>query len=138
MRKKKILVIEDDSDVRLGYNVLLTANDYDTCFAVDGAGAINEARKSQPDLILLDLGLPAGDGFVVLDRLRAMPNLSLIPVIVVSARDSHANKERALTAGAKAFVQKPWDDDELLGLIGRLLGQPADRPAEQRTEADDP
>lgn len=127
MSRKKILVVEDDSDVRLGYNVLLTANDYETCFAADGAGAINEARKSQPDLILLDLGLPGGDGFIVLDRLRALPNLALIPVVVVSARDSHGNKERALKAGAKAFVQKPWDDDELLGLIGQLLGQPASR-----------
>lgn len=121
MSKKTILIVEDDSDVRLGYSVLLRANDYDTCFAADGAAAINEARRAKPDLIILDLGLPGGDGFVVLDRLRAMPNLSLIPVVVVSARDLHGNKERALKAGAKAFVQKPWNDDELLGLIGRLL-----------------
>ncbi|HSM08298.1 MAG TPA: response regulator [Gemmatimonadota bacterium] len=131
MSKKKILVVEDDSDVRLGYYVLLTANDYATCFAADGAGAINEARKSQPDLIILDLGLPGGDGFVVLDRLRAMPNLSLIPVIVVSARDLQGNKERALQAGAKAFVQKPWDDGDLLGLIGQILGHPAGQTTEQ-------
>lgn len=131
MSKKKILIVEDDSDVRLGYSVLLTANEYDTCFAADGAAAINEARRSQPDLILLDLGLPGGDGFVVLDRLRAMPNLSLIPVVVVSARDIHGNKERALKAGAEAFVQKPWNDDELLALLGELLGQPAGRRAEQ-------
>ena len=117
----RILIVEDDSDVRLGYSVLLRANGYDTCFAADGAAAINEARRANPDLIILDLGLPGGDGFVVLDRLRAMPNLSLIPVVVVSARDLHGNKERALEAGARAFVQKPWNDDELLGLIGRLL-----------------
>lgn len=121
MSRRKVLIVEDDSDVRLGYNVLLTAHGYDTCFAADGAAAINEARSSKPDLILLDLGLPGGDGFVVLDRLRAMPNLALIPVVVVSARDLHGNKARALKAGAKAFVQKPWDDDELLALIGRLL-----------------
>ncbi len=124
MNTHKILIVEDDPDVRYGYSVLLKANHYDTYFAGDGVAAMNEARKSHPDLILLDLGLPAGDGFVVLDRLRAMPNLALIPVIVVSARDLYSNRDRALKAGAKAFVQKPWDDGELLALIGQLLGRP--------------
>ena len=132
MSNKKILIVEDDADVRLGYSVLLKANHYDTCFAADGLGALGEARKHQPDLILLDLGLPAGDGFVVLDRLRALPNLALIPVIVVSARDLRANKERALKAGARAFVQKPWDDNELLALIGQLVGRPTTPAAEPR------
>ena len=130
MSKKKILIVEDDADVRLGYSVLLRANHYDTCFAADGLTAISEARKQQPDLILLDLGLPAGDGFIVLDRLRALPNLAPIPVVVVSARDFRANKDRALKAGAKAFVQKPWNDSELLALIRQLLGQPTISAAE--------
>src|SRR5580698_1121545 len=98
MSNKKVLVIEDDRDVRLGYHVLLKANGYDTFFAEDGFSAVGEARKREPDLIILDLGLPAGDGFVVLDRLRANTYLSVIPVIVVSGRDIHASKERALQA----------------------------------------
>ena len=124
MSKKKILIIEDDADVRLGYNVLLRANHYDTFFAADAMCAITEARKCLPDVIVLDLGLPAGDGFVVLDRLRANMQLSMIPVIVVSGRDLPVNKERVLLLGAKAFVQKPWNDNELLALIGKLSGQP--------------
>ena len=124
MSNKKILIVEDDADVRLGYNVLLKANHYDTFFAADSLAAGSEARKHQPDLILLDLGLPAGDGFVVLERLHANTRLSLIPVIVVSGRDFHGNKDRALKAGAKAFVQKPWNDAELLALIRHLLGEP--------------
>ena len=124
MSNKKILIVEDDADVRLGFKVLLTAHHYDTIFACDGLTAVSEAIKHQPDLILLDLGLPAGDGFILLERFRANMNLSLIPVIVVSARDLHNNKERALKAGAKAFVQKPWNDNELLALIRQLLGQP--------------
>lgn len=124
MSNKKILIIEDDADVRLGYKVLLTAHHYDTFFAVDAFIAVSEARKHQPDLILLDLGLPAGEGFIVLERFRANTLLARIPVIVVSARDLHGNKERALQAGAKAFVQKPWNDNELLALIRQLLGQP--------------
>jgi DNA-binding response OmpR family regulator len=124
MSQKKILVIEDDADVRLGFQVLLKANHYDTFFGTDGFSAVPQARKHQPDLIILDLGLPAGDGFVVLDRLRANGDLSMIPVVVVSARDVRANKERALKAGAKAFVQKPWEDSELLATIAELVGTP--------------
>jgi CheY-like chemotaxis protein len=126
MSNKKILIVEDDADVRLGYQILLKANGYDTFFAADSIAAISEARKQMPDLIILDLGLPAGDGHVVLERLRGSVNTDLggIPVVVVSGRDLRGNKERALKGGAKAFLQKPWDDDELLSLIARLLGQP--------------
>ena len=124
MSNKKILIIEDDADVRLGYHVLLKANHYDTFFAADSLSAVSEARKHRPDLIILDLGLPAGDGFIVLERFRGNTNLAVIPVIVVSGRDLHGNKERALKEGAKAFVQKPWNDNELLAIISGLLGQP--------------
>ena len=124
MTNKTVLVVEDDPDVRLGYQILLKANHYETCFAGDAMAAVSEARKHQPDVIILDLGLPAGDGFVVLDRFRANMNLAMIPVVVVSARDVHGNKDRALKAGAKAFVQKPWNDGELLGIIAQLVGGP--------------
>ena len=120
---KKILVVEDDADVSLGYQILLRAHHYDTVLAADSSAAVSEAHKHQPDLIILDLGLPAGDGFVVLDRLRANTYLSVIPVIVVSGRDLRTNKARALEAGAKAFVQKPWNDTELLALISEFVGR---------------
>ncbi len=123
MSNKSILVVEDDADVRLGYHILLKAHHYDTFFAADSLTAISEGRKHQPDLIILDLGLPAGDGFVVMERFRANIYLSVIPVIVVSGRDLQGNKERALKAGAKAFVQKPWNNEELLTIIATLLGQ---------------
>jgi DNA-binding response OmpR family regulator len=67
---KKILIIDDDADVRLGYHVRLKANNYDTFSAADALVALTEARKHQPDLIILDLGLPAGDGFIVMERLK--------------------------------------------------------------------
>jgi DNA-binding response OmpR family regulator len=130
MSKKKILVVEDDADVRLGLHVLLTANRYETFFAADSSSAVTEARKHLPDLILLDLGLPAGDGFIVMERFRANTHLEGIPVIVVSARDLHGNKERALKAGVRAFVQKPWNDHELLALISQFLDQPDLSPSQ--------
>ncbi len=125
MSNKKILIVDDDPDVRLGLNVRLKANHYDTFFAGDALSSMTEARKHEPDLIILDLGLPAGDGFVVMERLRAIPALAVIPIIVVSARDVLANRERALKAGAKAYLQKPVDNAELLKMIRRALGEPA-------------
>jgi DNA-binding response OmpR family regulator len=125
MGNKKILIVEDDPDVRQGMNVRLKANHYDTFFAGDALSSMSEARKHEPDLIILDLGLPAGDGFIVMERLKSIPALSGIPVIVVSARDVLANKDRALKAGAKAFLQKPVDNAELLKVIRQALGEPA-------------
>src|ERR1700682_3645788 len=127
MANKKILVVDDDPDVRHGLQVRLKANHYDTFFAADAISSMSEARKCDPDLMILDLGLPAGDGFIVMERLKQMHSLALIPVIVVSARDTGANQERALKAGAKAFLQKPVDDAELLAVIRKALGEPAKR-----------
>ena len=134
MSNKKILIVEDDADVRLGYRVLLKAHHYDTFFAADGMTAMSDTVKHQPDLIILDLGLPAGDGFIVLDRLAANGYFATIPAIVVSGRDVYGilgNKERALAAGARAYLQKPWDDAELLATISQLLGQPEPIPQVQ-------
>jgi DNA-binding response OmpR family regulator len=120
---KKILIIDDDSEVRLGYHVRLKANNYDTFFAADALASMTEVRKHKPDLIILDLGLPAGDGFVVMERLKTNPHLAVIPVVVVSGRDPHVNRARALQAGAKAFLQKPVDNEELLAVIRQCLGE---------------
>jgi DNA-binding response OmpR family regulator len=123
MPTKKILIVEDDRDVREGMHVRLRANHYDTVFAGDAFSVVNEARKQMPDLIILDLGLPGGDGFVVMERLKRIPAVASIPIIVVSARDIRGNQERALREGAKAFLQKPVDNVEFLAAIRRALGE---------------
>lgn len=122
MTKKKILIVEDDHDMRRALNVRLRANNYDTAFASDAVEAVSIAKKEQPDLVLLDLGLPAGDGFMVMDRMKDIASLSCLPVIVVSARDPEGNKVRALAAGAEAFFQKPVDNEQLITAIRRTLG----------------
>ena len=127
MSNKKILIVEDDADVRMGLHVRLKANNYDIFFAVDAFSSLGEARKHEPDLILLDLGLPAGDGFLVMDRLKTVPALAIIPIIVVSGRSGSANRERALKAGAKAFLEKPVDNTELLAVIRQALGETVKR-----------
>ena len=123
MEKKKILIVDDDEDLLKGLRVRLRAQNYATVFATDAVSAISQAKNENPDLILLDLGLPAGDGFLVMERLNNVDSLSSIPVIVLSARDAQANKERALKAGAKAFFQKPVDNDELLAALRTTLAE---------------
>ena len=123
MSQKKILVVDDDPDMRLGLQLRLTANHYDVIFAADGVASIAEARKHMPDLMILDLGLPAGDGFSVLERLKVNESLSSIPVIVLSGRDRVGNWDRALKAGAKTFLQKPVANDKLLAVIRLVLAE---------------
>jgi DNA-binding response OmpR family regulator len=123
MSTKKILIVEDDPNVRTGMHVRLQASNYDTFFAADAISGMAEARKHQPDVILLDLGLPGGDGFTVMERFQANPHLAVIPIIIVSARTGHDNRVRAMKAGAKAFLEKPVDNAELLAVIRQALGQ---------------
>jgi DNA-binding response OmpR family regulator len=117
MAKPKILVVDDDPDLVRALRLRLRASNYEVTTATDGYTAVAAAQKERPALIILDLGLPVGDGFVVLDRLQSIDSLSNIPVIVLSARDPQANEERALKAGAAAFFQKPADNDELMNVI---------------------
>jgi DNA-binding response OmpR family regulator len=123
MTHSKIMIVDDDPDLRQALRLRLRANHYETINACDGYSAIALAYKEHPDLIILDLGLPAGDGFVVLDRLQKDDKLSTIPVIVLTARDPQSSERRALQSGASAFFQKPADNAELLDVIRASLSK---------------
>jgi DNA-binding response OmpR family regulator len=125
MPRPKILLVDDDPDLLRALRLRLRANNYEVTTASDGYAAIASAQKERPSLIILDLGLPVGDGFVVLNRLQNSDALSGVPVIVLSARDPQNNEEKALKAGAAAFFQKPADNDELLNVIRVSLGPAA-------------
>src|ERR1700729_4031152 len=103
MQRHKILVVDDDPDLLRALRLRLKAQDYDISTASDGYSAIATAQKERPDLIILDLGMPAGDGFIVLERLQQNETLSDIPVIVLTARGPDGNEQKALNAGASAF-----------------------------------
>jgi two-component system KDP operon response regulator KdpE len=118
--------VEDDPDIRKGMSVRLKASGYDTFVASDVVTSLIMARKHLPDLIILDLGLPAGDGFLVIERLKIIPALALIPIIIVSGRTGLPNQELAVEAGVKAFLQKPVDNAELLAVIRKTLGGPVE------------
>jgi DNA-binding response OmpR family regulator len=123
MGTKKILIVEDDPDVLLSMHVRLRAHHYDTYSASDAITCMAEARRVVPDLIILDLGLPAGDGFVLMERFNKVPSLASVPVIVVSGRDLRTNQKRVAEMGAKAFLQKPVSNLHLLAVIRSALGE---------------
>ncbi|MFY9646177.1 MAG: response regulator [Terriglobales bacterium] len=121
MHKPKILIVDDDNNMLRGLHIRLNAAGYETIFATDGLSATNLAFKETPDLVLLDLGLPAGDGFVVIERFQKNAKLCGVPIIVLTAREVRVNKDRALAAGAYAFFQKPADNESLMAAIERAL-----------------
>ncbi len=125
MEKHKILIIDDNEDLSKALRIILRAHGYLTALAIDGVSAISQARKEKPDLIILDLGLPAGDGYTVMERLSNIDELASIPIVVLSAQDAATNKKKVLSAGAKAFIEKPPDNAELLAVIQSAL--PASR-----------
>jgi DNA-binding response OmpR family regulator len=90
-RRAKIMVVDDDPDLRQALSLRLRANHFDTINVCDGYSAIAMAQKEKPHLIILDLGLPAGDGYTVLKHLQEFPALAGIPVIVLTARDPEGN-----------------------------------------------
>jgi CheY-like chemotaxis protein len=124
MASKKILIVDDDPDVRLAMHVRLKSAGYETLFAADALSSVAEARKHLPDMILLDLGLPGGDGYLVIERLKRHPAVAVIPIVVISGRDVHANQPRAIAAGATVYLQKPVNNAELLAIIRQTLEEP--------------
>ncbi len=119
----RILVIDDALDSWNLLSSILRTHRYQPIWAADVIQALSEARKHQPHLILLDLGLPGGDGFVVLERLKSNRLLSAIPVIVVTVQDPALAEQKAREYGAIAFHQKPVKADELIATIQGVLGK---------------
>lgn len=117
----KILIVDDDHDVRDLLGMRLRSEGYETVFAADAMMVLNVARSEQPDLILMDIGLPGGTGMVVMERMKNFPALAHIPVVVVSARDALTAKQEALAAGAYAFVPKPIDQTALIETIRGIV-----------------
>ncbi len=124
MDRKRILIVEDNASVRQVLLLRLKAQNYDSIAFGDSIGALSEARRQPPDLIILDLGLPGGGGISFMERLQALPHLSGTPVIVVSAQERSTSEQQALDAGASAYFQKPADPEALLMKIRELLGEP--------------
>lgn len=119
-----ILVVEDDRHLDMFFQDLLEAEGFRVAIAVDGDVAlslINDARKTVPDLILLDLGLPFIDGLSLLQLIRSSESWSKVPVIVISGSAEQGMPEKALSQGATFFLEKPVPPRALITKIRQLL-----------------
>lgn len=114
MNKPLILVVEDDTAVRNLITTTLKAHDYRFITATNGESAVLEASSHNPEIILLDLGLPDMDGVEVIHKVRSWSNL---PIIVISARSEDSDKIDALDAGADDYLTKPFSVEELLARL---------------------
>ncbi len=118
----KILIVDDAPDSWTLLSSIVRAHHFHPIWAADGLQAMSKVREHRPHVILLDLGLPGGNGFVILERLKQNRLLSAIPVIVVTAQDPAVAEERTRESGASAFFQKPVKADELIAAIRGVLG----------------
>ena len=118
--KKKILVVEDEDNLRELVQSRLENEGFEVATAADGFQAIGKARLVQPDLVILDLMIPKMDGYSVC-RLFKSGGMAQTPIIIFSARSSPEDVRRCLDMGASAYVAKPFEAPVLLGKIRELL-----------------
>ena len=117
---KKILIIEDDNRVASALKVRISSAGYETFLAGDAISAVSTAIASRPDLLLVDINMPAGNGFMVVDRIRAR-HLGPMPVVFITASKEPGLFERALAMGASGFIEKPYNPTNLLTLLHNVL-----------------
>jgi two-component system cell cycle response regulator DivK len=115
--KKCILVVEDQEDNRQILRDLLTSGGFDMIEAENGEEAITAAETNKPDLILMDIQLPLLDGYEATRRIKANPELTAIPIIVVTSYALSGDEEKARRAGCDDYVAKPFSPRALLAKI---------------------
>jgi CheY-like chemotaxis protein len=124
-RPLKILVVDDEDEVRAGLREFLEGMDYAMCEAADGAEALAKTFTEKPHMILLDLRLPKVDGYQVCQTLKGNPITSGIPIIMLTALNATPNKIKGIEFGADDYVDKPFDLDELaarIKMVTRRMG----------------
>jgi DNA-binding response OmpR family regulator len=120
---KKVLIVDDDPTLRKTVQVALQAERFSVVLAPDAMSALTQTKNEKPDLIILDLGLPAGGGFSFLERLKLFPALGGIPIIVVSGQDRSVAEPRAKEAGVTVYLEKPVLPQKIVEHVKFLLGE---------------
>jgi two-component system, cell cycle response regulator DivK len=120
---RRILVIEDQEDLRHILRDLLVGSGYDVIEAGDGAEGVAKAQDEQPDLILMDIQLPVLDGYEAARQIKANPRLAATPIIAVSSFAMKGDEEKARSAGCDHYVTKPYSPIQLLRTVRTLLGE---------------
>jgi DNA-binding response OmpR family regulator len=116
-----VLIVDDEHAIRLVCRVNLSSAGFETLEAADGAEALAVARAERPDLILLDIMLPALDGWAVAEELSADDKTRDIPILFLSARSEHADLRRGYELGGVGYITKPFDAGELPDVVARTL-----------------
>jgi two-component system alkaline phosphatase synthesis response regulator PhoP/two-component system response regulator VicR len=124
--KKRILIVDDERDIVKALTIRLQRVGYEVVTAFDGAQGIFMAHKENPDLIILDIRMPAGNGFSVAEKLRESTDTFTIPVIFLTGSPEKDSEERARALGVRFYVKKPYDPEELLDAIERALQKDLD------------
>lgn len=117
----RVLVVEDSAVIRRLIEVCLRPASLQVVMREDGPGALEAALSENPDLVVLDIGLPEMDGWEVLDRLRSDPRTRSLPVLVLTAHAEEESRRRADEGGADGFITKPFQPDELRQEILRVI-----------------
>jgi CheY-like chemotaxis protein len=125
----KILVVEDSPDIRTLIGMLLETAGHRVEAAADGRAAVDLARQTRPDLILMDLSLPVLSGWEAARQIKAQPATASIPILAVTAHAMQGDRERALAAGCDGFIPKPIDEETFLAQIEEHLGSASSGPA---------
>jgi len=120
---KRILVVEDQEDLRGVLRTLLTGSGYAMLEAANGETGVARAKSDRPDLILMDIQMPVLDGYEATRRIKADPDLKGIPVIAVSSFAMKGDEEKARAAGCDHYVTKPYSPMQLLRVIRSTLGE---------------
>ena len=118
---KKILVVDDEPNILKLIASRLEANNYEVITALDGFYAIKKAHDENPDLIILDIRMPAGGGISVFDNLRANNSTMMIPVIFITAHPNEDIWREVMEKGAQGFITKPFNADDLLAKVKNVL-----------------
>jgi two-component system cell cycle response regulator DivK len=120
---KRILVVEDQEDLRAILRDLLTASGYTVIEAVDGVEGVAKARSEHPELVLMDIQLPKLDGYDATRQIKALPGLTATPIIAVSSFAMKGDEEKARASGCDGYVTEPYSPVQLLGIVRGYLGE---------------
>ena len=121
--KKKILIVEDDQDLRQTLQMHLELLGYDSILAENGKEAVDLATSQVPDLILMDIMMPVMDGLQATRLIREHPNTESTPIIAMTAKVSSEDKEECLQSGCDGHIAKPFTSKQLVSIIEKLLKQ---------------
>lgn len=122
--RPRVLVVEDNGDMREFLARVLSMQGYEFLEAADGEEGLHVARTQHPNLILMDISLPALDGFEATRQLKQDPAMRHVPIIAVTAHARPADEQRALDAGCDGYLSKPYSLRDFLAIVEKNLGRP--------------